>query len=174
MTTDQRGMTLIELVVALSIVVILAGIAWPSFTNWQQRDGLTSAEMRVKSALGKARARAVQQGLYWGRVTFNGNTCRRLRFGVQFNPGNATLTHQYYCESPPGDQVMDGSEIRDLRTMNLASDVALSVDTTLPNDRVFYEKVGTATNFNINQSVTVSAGGQSRQVTLLPTGRIGD
>ncbi|MFA9461836.1 pilus assembly FimT family protein [Thiohalorhabdus sp. Cl-TMA] len=170
----EGGMTLMEMVVGLAIFAILAGIAWPSYTGWQEREGLSSAFMQVKAALSRARASSVQQGLYWGRVTYNGNTCQRLWFGVQFNPGNATLDHQYYCESPPGDQVMDAGEIRTLRTTDLAREVAVTLSTTLPNDRVFFRKAGTASNFNINQSVTLGAGGENEVVTLLPTGRIGE
>ena len=57
----QQGVTLIELLIAIAIVAILAGIAVPSFTTWLQNTQIRTATEAVKNGLQLARAEAIRR-----------------------------------------------------------------------------------------------------------------
>lgn len=56
---DQRGMTLIELLVALAVMVLLATWAVPSFDALIARNAAATAIMRIKTAVAQARNTAI-------------------------------------------------------------------------------------------------------------------
>ncbi len=59
-----RGVTLIELLVALTVMAILAGIAVPSFTTFMQRSALSTEADALASALSVARANALSRNTW--------------------------------------------------------------------------------------------------------------
>ena len=63
---DQRGFTLIELMVAVAMVAILSAVAAPSFSTMMLRSAIRSASSDLGSDLNVARAEAIRVG---GRVS---------------------------------------------------------------------------------------------------------
>lgn len=63
---DQRGFTLIELMVAIAMVAILSAVAAPSFSDMMVRSAIRSASSDLGADLNVARAEAIRIG---GRVT---------------------------------------------------------------------------------------------------------
>ena len=60
--TAMRGFTLIELMVTLSVLAIILGIAVPSFQGMVLRNRLTSETNNLVSALAIARSEAIKRG----------------------------------------------------------------------------------------------------------------
>jgi type IV fimbrial biogenesis protein FimT len=65
----QRGFTLVELMVAISVLGVLTALAVPSFTNMTNRNRLASQSNELLSAIQYARMEAIRSS---GRVTFCG------------------------------------------------------------------------------------------------------
>ncbi|MFQ5509905.1 MAG: Tfp pilus assembly protein FimT/FimU [Leptospirillia bacterium] len=61
--TDSYGFTLIELMVTLSVLAILAGIAIPSVLAWMPSMYLKDSARDIKTSLIRARAFAINQGV---------------------------------------------------------------------------------------------------------------
>ncbi|VFQ45478.1 GspH/FimT family pseudopilin [Desulfoluna butyratoxydans] len=60
--TNSRGMTLLELMVAVAILAVLAGIAVPEFKQWAAGQRLSSSARDVHLVLQAARAEAIKGG----------------------------------------------------------------------------------------------------------------
>lgn len=56
---SQQGFTLLELIVAISIMAILAAIAAPSFNTWRQQSHLKAQAREVFGAFQRAKSEAV-------------------------------------------------------------------------------------------------------------------
>ncbi|MBD1399405.1 GspH/FimT family pseudopilin [Pelobacter sp. M08fum] len=57
--TNQRGFTLIEIIIAMAIFAILAAIAVPNFNVWRQNSQLRSDVRLILGALQQARVEAI-------------------------------------------------------------------------------------------------------------------
>src|SRR5205823_6013857 len=60
--TDDRGFTLIELVVALAVIGLMLGIALPRAAGWLDRLGMSSRQQGVEDALAELAAKARRSG----------------------------------------------------------------------------------------------------------------
>ena len=58
---DQRGFTLIELMVTLVVLVVLLGVGIPSFNNWVVSTRMDTATMNLAGILKQARNEAVSR-----------------------------------------------------------------------------------------------------------------
>ncbi len=70
MKINNRGFTLIEMLVVIALVAILAGISTPAYLNWMENARFREAARNVSSMLRDARARAVTTNLQH-RVAFD-------------------------------------------------------------------------------------------------------
>jgi type IV fimbrial biogenesis protein FimT len=74
--STRRGLTLIELMVAVAVLAILAMIAAPSFNNQLASSRVESAASELKAALDFARSEAIKQSSTVSVCpSTNGNTC---------------------------------------------------------------------------------------------------
>jgi prepilin-type N-terminal cleavage/methylation domain-containing protein len=67
---NSRGLTLIEILVALVIIGILATLAAPSFTAWLERSTVKKTARQLVTDLQFAKMKAVAEGVQY-RVSFN-------------------------------------------------------------------------------------------------------
>ena len=92
--TDRRrreGFTIIELLLALSLVVLLVGLTVISFGNWQDAARVGAGAEHVESVLRLARAQAASQGRRF-RLTFHPET---LQAEVQWESSPLTEPGQF-------------------------------------------------------------------------------
>jgi len=61
--TAQDGFTLVEMMVTVSIIAIMVGVAIPSVLAWMPAANLKDAAFDIKSAMIRARSLAVNQGI---------------------------------------------------------------------------------------------------------------
>ena len=61
----RGGLTLIELLLVLAVLVVIAGIAWPSVMRFAAERDLKEGAERVRSALANTRLRAVDSSTIW-------------------------------------------------------------------------------------------------------------
>jgi len=97
MQNNQRGMTLVELMIAVAIVGILAAIAYPSYRNQVMRTTRTEARVALEQraqALEKCFTRFMAYnaaGCVAGQPAADGNTSD-AHYRVTITPGNSTFT----------------------------------------------------------------------------------
>jgi type IV pilus assembly protein PilA len=97
--TDRRGFTLVELITAVVIFGILAGIAVPQFVAFRPKSRLNGAARQIYSELMWARSKAV-----------NDNSA----YVVTFPPGNQTMV------------ITAGSTVKTVNIQTEYSDVTLA------------------------------------------------
>ncbi|KPV40630.1 hypothetical protein AN478_05525 [Thiohalorhabdus denitrificans] len=186
---EQRGFTLIELLVAMAIIAILAAIAWPSYTAWQQREGLTEGTMYLKSALSAARARSIQSGLTCGcppGVAENGNcgasavqgSCTSRLYGVELDSVNNRVRLMRLCDDDgeicQGTTATSATASRSVEWHQEFSRY-VSIDqtdtaTNVLDNGLFFDKAGRVSGSA--GSIFLQAGGQERCVVVSNSGRI--
>ncbi|HKJ88997.1 MAG TPA: prepilin-type N-terminal cleavage/methylation domain-containing protein [Gammaproteobacteria bacterium] len=169
----NRGFTLVELVMAISIFAILMAIAYPSYRQWHDQSSLDADVMVLKGALAAARSRSIQEGLYWGRTAApgaSGTICNRLYFGVSAAPGASRLGLIYFCDQDSDGDVDAPGEITTWATRSLGNGVAVTASSTLNNNRIWFDKGGEV--FKSTGSVWLSVGSMANSVTVANNGRI--
>lgn len=68
--TDNRGFTLIEMMITIAIIAILSAVSIPSYLTWRNNAALSGAARIVKSDCEVAKARAIRENTSV-TVTFN-------------------------------------------------------------------------------------------------------
>ncbi len=92
----QRGVTLIELMIAIAVMAILLAIGVPSFTVWLQNSQIRTATESIVNGLQLARAEAVRRnaqvsftlgpGTSWEVRTVTGNALIQSRASSEGSP----------------------------------------------------------------------------------------
>jgi len=143
---SRRGVTLLELLAVLVIIVVAAALGGPKMYRWAHAAGQKGAANQVVADLALARIQAVRQGQ---TVSMRVESSTRYRLTVDDAAGN---------------------EVRELKEVNLAN---LYRQTSLePTGRIAFDSRGMLRPASTINGVTINRGGVSRQVTVTNVGRI--
>ena len=151
----MQGLTMLELLVTLAIVVILAGISAPAMTEFQVRNNVSTATNDMVVALNMARAEAVKRGLDVS-VVAAGNWS--AGWTVQTQVGNEVIMQRDALQ--PNYRVLGAA-----------------VGVGAPADRVVFGPTGalriaTAYNFSVCRPSFDPGDAQSRRIAVAATGTI--
>ena len=142
---NQRGVTLIELIIVMVIIAIGAVLTTPNISGWLTNYRLRSATRDVTSIMRSAQLKAISNNIPW-RVTFN------------------TLNDSYVLEY----QTTGGAWVGEGGTQTLPTGVKFN--TTFPGNITTFSPNSTATDGNVTLNNTKGA---TKRVRLLGlTGRI--
>ncbi|HEY8515363.1 MAG TPA: GspH/FimT family pseudopilin [Candidatus Binatia bacterium] len=61
----ERGASLIETVVAVALVGVVLGVAWPSLASYREAAELRAATLRLAAAMARGRTAALTEGRTW-------------------------------------------------------------------------------------------------------------
>ncbi len=160
---QQRGFTLMELLIGVSILAILLSVAVPSFSQMMRRNRLATAVNELVTALNLGRSEAYKRGLPV-------SVC-------------ATDSSQASCPSTPnwangwivfvdtnGDGLRTSTEtiIQNYSAVN-------NISVTTASAAVTFNPVGvsSATSLVVKPTSCVAAAPEKRTITIATTGRIG-
>ncbi len=144
---NQKGITLIELIVVMVIIAIGAALMTPNISGWLPNYRIRSATRDVASIMRVAQLKAVSN-----------NT----QYQVVFDTGNGSYVLQY--RDTGNNWVAEGSTMTLPTGVNFATTLAGDTATFLPNS--------TATGANANIVLTNTKGSQKTISLLVLTGRI--
>ena len=83
---NQKGFTLIELMIVIAIIGILAAIAIPQFSAYRQRAGDSATQADIKNAV------TAQEVFFTDNDSYAGNTAALIPFGFLAESDGVTLT----------------------------------------------------------------------------------
>jgi prepilin-type N-terminal cleavage/methylation domain-containing protein len=144
----RRGVTLVELLAVLGIILLLSALGGPRMYRWAQVAGQRGAANQVVADLALTRVQAVRQGQ---TVSMRVEGSTRYRITV--------------------DDPTTGNEVRELKDVNLG---ALYKNTSVESPgtgRIAFDSRGMLRPGSAT-SVTITRGGVVRQVTVTTVGRI--
>jgi len=75
----ERGLSLVEIVIVISITTVMAMVALPAFMNYQRTARLNGASREVAAAIQEARWRAVQTGWQFRIVGYGDEAATTLK-----------------------------------------------------------------------------------------------
>jgi prepilin-type N-terminal cleavage/methylation domain-containing protein len=154
--TNDRGFTMLEMMILIVIIGILASIAAPSFFNWIPQMKLKNDARTNLNSLRQARAQAVAK---------NG------QYGVYFDQENKQLYLFKDCDNPSGSTYTPGLDSLVQAPITFDDDVVISSCTFISNTVIFYPN-GSASNSGLI-SLQNSSGGTIYSVDVLAsTGRV--
>lgn len=158
----MRGQTLVELLVALSIAAVLAGLAAAGWRVWLAEQRVAAAGSLLLSDLVDARARAMQEGSpVWVCPTADQSACASLK-----NWSTGWMTR---VEDAPAGPVVWKTELS-------AGDLRIDVNSSGLAAGVVFSGRGTAQQqgggFGSGSWVVCASGARSRTITLAPSGRL--
>lgn len=146
----MKGLTLIEILVSLSVILIVAGLLISALASFRENNLLTEAQSNIIGMLRDARSRTL------GSV---GNSA----YGIHFEAAKAVL-----FKGESYDALDPANEAYNLPSILQVSDVSLGG----LSDVVFSRLTGVASSFG---TVTIESKGDSqktRVITILSTGII--
>jgi prepilin-type N-terminal cleavage/methylation domain-containing protein len=79
--TNNKGFTLVELMVTLAVLAIMAGVAIPSVLAWMPAIHLKDTALDVKGAMIRARSMAINEGVEARLVLVSANDTYRIEKG---------------------------------------------------------------------------------------------
>ena len=139
----SRGVTAIEMIIAVAILAIVLAAAMPSFTTVMTNQRIRTATESLRTGLQLARMEALKRGQ-----------------GVIFNMGTLDSSWSFGCETPVNDD-SDGDGLPDcpsqVQTANsVAGGTGNITITTNGGTRVTFSPIGLVRQINLDGSATFS------------------
>ncbi|MGB1310939.1 MAG: GspH/FimT family pseudopilin [Leucothrix sp.] len=174
----RSGFTLIEALVAISIVSILASIAIPSFTKMLESNRISSASNNFLSALIFARSEAAKRSFSVSICTSsNGSSCATdlddyasgwIVFVDCENDGDLT-TSATTCDFD-GDGINDGDLL--LRVQEPLTQVSIVATSSATEDSFTYRFSGRPLSVGVGFDVGPDAATPKKAIKIARTGRV--
>lgn len=162
MTRLARGYTLIELLVALSILALIFGIGFSGFRDYSRKQGLETVARQLRGDLATAKQKA-SSGIKSTHAACNGVNVQN---GYGFNVGAASGIYRVYFQCSGGSV--------------LQKTVTMPTGYTIASNPVGYflifKSLGQGTNLasgsNMVVTITQTSSGSTRTVTITSSGEI--
>jgi len=150
----KKGFTLVELLIAMSILVTLLGAGLASFNSFNRRERLKQTALTLKSTLRLAQTKAISvEKPTSGCTDFVG---MRIRFTVN------SYSMEHEC-SPEGI-------VGDADTITFSGGIVFS---PVPSDFTFMTQTNTI-NIDSPASLTIINGSETYNLTVSPNGSVND
>jgi type IV fimbrial biogenesis protein FimT len=159
---QHRGFTLIEMIVVLSIIGIVLGIAIPSFTSFIRSNRLTTTANDFVSALTLARSEAVTRGV---TVTM----CKSASLSACVTTGNWDQGWVVFMDPNNDGAIASTADI--LRVHEALSGNATLIKTGSETNRISYAPTGFPSML-VTGTVTLTIGSSVINIILNNTGRV--
>lgn len=155
---SQRGFSLVELMIAITILTILMVLGFPSYQEWIRNSGIRNAAESIQNGLRLARNEASQRGT---TVRFELTTAGKADWTVCLLPSTATVcaggtTIQVFAASggAANAQITASTAVSD--TAPLAFSTALT-GTSAANSGVTYNALGRPTAYGTGSLLRIDA-----------------
>lgn len=159
----SRGVTLLELMVAITVLAILAGIGVPAFSNIMRNNAIAAQASNLVSALSLARSEAMKRGIRVSVCPSNdsGNACTE-----DWNNGWLVFADDFGAAG-----VLEASDVPIQQFAGSNSGVTVATDVPAV---VFMPSAATNSGAALNFSLTKEGCTQDerRQITVDPSGRV--
>lgn len=159
----QRGLTLIELIIGMTIIAILASIAVPSFSNMNASQEVAGAAEKIYQNLLFARSESVKQNKnIHVSVTTGSSWC----YGFTDSGSSCSCGTSGSCTVNGAEKVVSSSEYKNI---TLAVGGSLNINgSNFNSTRGSLERNGSALN---DGTITISRGGNSATISINALGR---
>ncbi len=150
---EQKGVTLMELVIVAVIIGVMSALAVPSFLNYTTKLEAKSTARDIVSALRLARSKAISE---------------RVKYGIFFDAGNKRYT---FFKEKTGNEQYDGGGDSLISQINLEPDVNYGGNTFTNTTVVFRTDGGASTSGDMQ--ILPASGGFTYNINILQsTGRV--
>ena len=158
----SSGFTLIEIVVTLAVLTILISTTFVGFNKYSLNQKLNSATDNLKNTINEAKADALSQVI---RTSTCNSSLMTLKGYQVYLANSTTYNLKEICANSSGTL-----SYPDLKTIVL--DSGLTVSNTPISINFLIQSSGGGIESQVDQQITISAGGSSRTVTVTPDGTI--
>lgn len=152
---NNRGLTTIEILIVIVILIIVSGMGMVAWTNWQRQVKLINTEEEIKSTIVRAQqlATAAADNEIWG---------------VHFETDKYVLFQgSFYDENDANNKSW---QLQGVNIVDPENSLADGADGYGP-DLIFYKFVGTTANTG-TIAIMPNAGGPSKNITINASGQI--
>jgi len=118
--TNRTGVTLLELMLVLVLLIVVAGLAMPIFTGMARAARLRNGADQIRAAMAQARVRAITSGQIFAlRYDLNAGTYTTSPYSQFIDANEASSEAQLVTESrslPEGVRFFAGNSVTDNRS----------------------------------------------------------
>ncbi len=142
---DQKGITLIELVVVFVIIAIGAGLLTPNIGAWLPNYRLRSATRDIVSTMRTAQMRAISNKIQY-RVNFNAaDVGAANRYVLQHDTGGGAFVNDGAVQTLPAGITISANLLPNARAVFNADSTSSGGSVTLQNTKGAWRKISLTT-----------------------------